>query len=274
MWPPPEIMSPRRLGYFTPILWERIPAREESSKEWSMIRECFAAVREGDFAALDELPRLYPSFQDQAVCVFARNLLGDAGTDKQLEAVAEYVREAVLEINSACELCHSLGLWGRLTAIEPILIAYDRFFPGQCAEGLPTYLSTILEAFPTIKLPIEGDDESFFTYESSVYKLLHNRIELFGTDLVYLQFGEIFSVERTARNLLSCLSQDWRNIVMRPYLRQRFEASTGIDCSDFYQDSDVQPLTITAKLETWLKNRESKKFVENERYFFGHRIPR
>ena len=59
-----------------------------------------------------------------------------------------------------------------------------------------------------------------------------------------------------------------------PYLREKFEACTGIDCSDFYDDGDFQPLTAAARLEAWLESDQPNKYLPGERYFFGHRIPR
>ena len=272
----PEIMSPRERGYFTPILWEPQPSLEDRADEWSFLRERFQAVREGDFTALDDLPGRYPALEDRAARVFARNLLGDAGTDEQLEAVEEYVREEVLAAERACELCHALGLWGRLSAAEPILVAYDRNFPAQYAEGLPAYLTTMLEADagPVARPPTKDDDDEFAAYEQCVGEALRRQVEAFGTDRAYVQLGEEFGVERTARQLHARLGADRRHTMMRPFLRQRFEASTGIDCSYFYEKSDARPLTIAAGLEEWLESPKPAAFAAGQRYFFGHWIPR
>ena len=51
------------------------------------------------------------------------------------------------------------------------------------------------------------------------------------------------------------------------------EASTGIDCSGFYQEEKPQPLTAAAIIEDFLESSESQHYEKGVRYFFGHRIP-
>ena len=147
MYVVPTIMEPRGLCYFTPVLWKALaPELEREVEEWRFLRERFARVRQGDFAALGDLLDIYPRLKSPATRLFATNLLGDAGTDEQLEAVEVFIVESVFDPSSVCDLCHSLGLWGRLSGVESILCAYDRHFPGQLVEGLPAYLTTMLES--------------------------------------------------------------------------------------------------------------------------------
>src|ERR1041385_7690812 len=147
MYVVPTIMAPRVRCYFTPVLWEaQRPELEDEVEEWRLLRERFARARKGDFGALGDLLGIYPRLKGPDTRLFATNLLGDAGTDEQLEAVEVFVIESIFDPSSVCELCHSLGLWGRLSGVEAILRAYDRHFPGQLAEGLPAYLTTMLES--------------------------------------------------------------------------------------------------------------------------------
>ena len=77
-----------------------------------------------------------------------------------------------------------------------------------------------------------------------------------------------------AERFLELLGDSRYATMMQPYLRQRFEASTGINCSDFYKQGDFQPLTAAARLEAWLESGAPDRFEPGERYFFGHKIPR
>lgn len=273
----PMIMSPRERCYFTPILWAANPELETGAEsEWHTLRTYFTAARRGQFSVLDDLPRLYPQLQDPAARLFARNLLGDAGTDAQLEAVEAFILDSPLDITNVCELCHSLGLWGRLSAVEAILTAYDRNFPGQCVESIPGYLTTMLEPEfgPAANYPRDDSLDAFNAYEIEVRSLLQTRLQELGGPKAYASFGGAFSVGHIAERMLQSIGSTPHEIMMRPFLRQRFEASTGIDCTDFYHDTDFQPLTAAAKLEAWLSSQEPARFALGERYFFGYRIPR
>jgi hypothetical protein len=56
-------------------------------------------------------------------------------------------------------------------------------------------------------------------------------------------------------------------------LRRRFEASTGIDCHDFYVEQGFQPLSAARIAEDFLNGPQAAKYEEGCRYFFGHLIP-
>ncbi len=56
-------------------------------------------------------------------------------------------------------------------------------------------------------------------------------------------------------------------------LREKFEASTGINCSGFYNNKQFQPLAATAVLEEFLESVDPQKYREGMRYFFGHPVP-
>lgn len=277
MYVVPTIMEPRERCYFTPVLWDVQPPQfEDDVHEWRLLRERFARARQGQFAALGDLVDMYPRLKGPDTRVFASNLLGDAGTDEQLESADAFVHETIFDPSSVCGLCHSLGLWGRLSAVEAILRAYDRLFPAQPAEGLPAYLSTMLESEfgAAADYPREDSLEAFVAYEKGVRALYENRLKELGGPKAYALFGGLFSVRRLAERYLELLGDSRYELMMQPYLRQRFEACTGIDCSDFYEKSEFRPLTAAARLEAWLESDAPDRFEPGERYFFGHRIAR
>lgn len=273
----PEVMQPRELWFFTPILWRSIPSLEGRERhEWPPLRERFAAAREGRFDALDDLFQIFRGLHDPATQLFALSLLGAAGTDRQLEQVEAFIIDEVEDPSAVCALCSSLGVWGRLSAVEPLLVAYDRYFPGQSAEGIPAYLTTMLEPEfgPAADYPREDTIEAFTAYETGVRELWQQRLAELGGPTAYAFFGGLFSVRRVAERYLELLGSSRYEVMMQPYLRSRFEESTGIDCSDFYVNTDFQPLTAAARIEAWLDSDAPKRFEPGERYFFGHRIPR
>src|SRR5215475_13493125 len=108
MFDDPCMMSGRGRCYFTPALWqEQVGHEGRSAHEWPELRERFQATRQGAFDALDDLLELYLRLEGPDTRLFARNLLGDAGTDRHLEAVEAYVLDTVADMVRVCELCRS-----------------------------------------------------------------------------------------------------------------------------------------------------------------------
>ncbi|MFO7562062.1 MAG: hypothetical protein R6X02_05420 [Enhygromyxa sp.] len=273
----PEVMQPRERWFFTPILWRRIPSLERhEAHEWPPLRERFAAAREGRFEALDDLLEIFLGIRDPATRLFARALLGAAGTERQLERVEAFVLNNTEDFSTSTELCSALGVWGRLSVVEAILFVYDRSFPAQSAEGIPAYLTTMLEPEfgPAADYPREDTIEAFTAYETGVRELWQQRLTELGGPKAYAFYGGPFSVRRLAERYLELLGSSPYEVMMQPYLRRRFEESTGIDCSEFYVNTNFQPLTAAARLEAWLDSSAPEAFEPGERYFFGHRIPR
>ena len=244
----PEVMHPRGRWFFTPILWRSIPSLERRERhEWPPLRERFAAAREGHFEALDDLLQIFLGLRNPATRLFARSLLAAAGTDRQLEQVEGFIIDDVDDPSAVRDLCTSLGVWGRLSAIEALLVAYDRF----SIEGSPAYLTTMLEPEfgPAADYPREDTIEAFTAYETGVRALWQQRLTELGGPTAYVFFGGPFSVRRVAERYLELLGSTPHEVMMQPYLRRRFEESTGIDCSDFYVNTDFQPLTAAARIE-------------------------
>ena len=96
-------------------------------------------------------------------------------------------------------------------------------------------------------------------------------VEKFGTDRITLWRGDVFSVGQPARDFLEGDNARIRGDLF--VYRHKFEANTGIDCSDFFVDLKRQYLSMQATLEDFLESGPDTRFDPGVRYFFGHRIP-
>ncbi len=129
-------------------------------------------------------------------------------------------------------------------------------------------MSLILETEPG---PI-ADDAQFFNiagYQAIVLKRHAELLEKLGSDQVIVFRGEIFCVERLAKLMLNSFSSGQFESV----LRRKFEANTGIDCTAFYVDGELQPLAAATILEAFLDGSDLGRYQEGQRYFFGHPLP-
>jgi hypothetical protein len=94
-------------------------------------------------------------------------------------------------------------------------------------------------------------------------------VEKLGGDQVFVYGGDRFGVVRFARLLLDRL----RTPPIPVYWRRKFEASTGINCSAFYENRTFRPLTAASIIEAFLDSPGAADYEDGARYFFGHRIP-
>lgn len=263
-------------GYFTKIQWTAVPEWEFGDDDWWALRERFAAVRQGDFSALDGLLEIRLTLNDPGAQRFVDNLLGDAGTDRHLEEVEAFILDEGFRINIVEDLCQSLCLWGRLSCIGTLLTIFDRFFDSGFNERIPSYFSSLLEPTPGPAWqdpPRNCADEKFYEYIHNVTELWERKKSELGSDS-YVLWGSQFSVETLARKLRVLNDNGLHTNILRRHVRHRFEAATGINCSSFFKNGEYQPLTAAAMAEIWLESDAPSKFVPGERYFFGHRIPR
>jgi hypothetical protein len=86
-------------------------------------------------------------------------------------------------------------------------------------------------------------------------------------------FGEVLHVPEVARELLGRLERSHENEATQPQLRRRLEASTGVDCSSFFENRGFRPLTAATMLETMLESGSLDRYVAGRRYFFGFPVP-
>jgi hypothetical protein len=292
-------------GYFTPAFWSPQPEEDDERPEWDIVRPCFQAARAGRFEELERLLDLvfpppgltfdlldpqtgFTPMRFGLVEQAARFLLGDAGTDAQLEAINARVAETpdnFFDSVHVARLCDCLAVWGRLSAAKTIyqnydgcVIGYGRGYGlvvGDDAKGHPGYLTTMLEPEwgPVADLPHGDTIADFEAYHQRFLGVYEQVLAKIGDEKAIVAFGEPFGVRQLAERFLDHLGSSNYDKMMRPFFRRRFEASTGIDCSDFYVDRDSEPLVIAARLEAWLDSPESQRYEVGARYFFGHRIP-
>jgi hypothetical protein len=98
-----------------------------------------------------------------------------------------------------------------------------------------------------------------------------------GTDRIPIWKGAVFGVkslvEHYYEKLVHAEAEDLDGLdVDFKDFRRKFESSTGISCSSFFENGEFQPLAATAILEEFLEGPEVNNYDEGVRYFFGHRI--
>ena len=224
-------------------------------------------AKRGDFSDISELVDLYDAADSWLLSAAYIALLGDTGTPAAFDRVLPIV-QARVEPTYQVDLSVALTVWGKLWVVPSILVGLEGLEGFQDAEDIPPALSEMLEETPG-PIADAADHERKDEYRAIVLSRYEELKGRFGIDDVMVLRGDRFGVPRLAGLMLAELSAGRLDL----YLRRRFEASTGIDCSAFYQNETLRPLAATAVIEKFLENPTGTKYEDGVRYFWGHRIP-
>jgi hypothetical protein len=170
------------------------------------------------------------------------------------------------------DLASTFALSGLLWTIPVMLEIYQRTPDEDDAKAIPLLMSQVLEPrfsqFSSRDLNVTISD-----YRKIVLEKYNGLLEQFKSENTPLYCGELFGVKSLALRLRNGLSSSAIHAAYVARDRHRFEAATGIDCRNFFQGYSLKVLAATAIVEEFIESRESEKYEEGVRYFFGHRIP-
>jgi hypothetical protein len=226
-------------------------------------------AKRGDFGLMQSLVPICADDSNPILSTLSSELLGDAGPDSVIDSVAERLKRNADNYEVTLDFCSVLHSRGMLADVPILLDAFETIQTIEDAEIVPVYLSDCLEDEPG-PLCDHHRFGSFGEYRRAVELRYQEIARNFGTDRILLLGGEPFGVLRLAQKMLTRLREPNFPI----FLRRRFEASTGIDCSSFYLDRQFQPLRAAALIEAFLEDPGVSRYRDGERYFFGHPIPR
>jgi hypothetical protein len=256
-------------GYHTFPLHPGVPgyAGAEDAALWAPFETFLAEAKAGRFERMDGVLDVYDQTESWVLAAAYTALLGDAAPRSCLEKVG-LLAQALLEPAYQVDFCKMLGAASRLADVPLLLWSWEQLEGYNDRDVIPRLLSRMLEARPG---PIASNHE-VLPLEEYKARVLAAQEELAGrlggTEVTVLA-GQRFEVPALVGLMLESLRHD----DLDPWLRRRFEATTGIDCSAFYKEQGLQPLVARTMLEGFLGSEEARHFVPGARYFFGHRIP-
>jgi hypothetical protein len=240
---------------------------DEEAAAWSGFEQVLGAAKRGDFSSVAQLLEVYDEagWTLGAACA---ELMGDIGSRQFFDTLRPAVT-GILDPTYSVDLGRSLTVWGHLSAIPTILETLGKIPDFEDAPALVQMLSVMLEPEPGVLGDIDGlQDVQAYSHEvTQQADLLAARL---GTRDVVVMFGDIFSVETLLGVMRQRLTKGGR---FNPYWRHKFEATTGVDCSSFYEDGILRPLQALAVLEDFEDLGGARRYKPGQRYFFGHPVP-
>ena len=233
---------------------------------WNELETLLKELKLGKFSNIYKIIRIFDSASDDSrlrrVCA---TILGDAGTDSCLKSVRANINP--LHVEKAVKYFHTLSNWGSVSAIHTMIDIFYSNYMFQAAESMSIHFSMLLVKDFSLVL-VKPKDNQIDDYCNSI----ESRISAIKDDTLIWN-GDIFSIVQVAERLMDCLSDSHYNRVFQTFARHKIEASTGIDCTGFYENEIFQPLAAASIIESFLDSDVANEYEDGVRYFFGHRIP-
>lgn len=245
---------------------------------WIRMQEVLEEAKKGNFSNVGELIDLHNQGKNAVLKSRCARILGDAGSSACFDRVREellfeFNRGDEYDIDKLSNFSEALWSWGELS-IVPVLIQQFRFLGASPdSEIIPIRLSFLLEKEQwgdIADVPKADSLEEYCALVVESYELLKAKL---GTDKVIVYNGDLWSVNRFAGLILRRVGDVGFSHTFNTVLRRKFEASTGIDCTDFFEAGGFRPLAAAAIVEEFLDSGESDNYQDGVRYFFGHQIP-
>ena len=268
----PETLNWQGRGYFAYEAVDALPAPADCDKlsaqqPYPAWTSALTQARQGDFAPVSSLLQMANGDTHPVIQRLCEDLLGDAGPARTLDEIADRVSAPGLDYEQVMGWCGVLTRRGRLADIAVVLDAFERIVEIEDAEIIPVKISEYLEA--GYELADHTGFDSFQHYRQAVLARRDDLASQFGSDQALVVHGQRLSMTTLAERIV--------NRAREPHfptcLHRVFEASTGIDCSSFYEAGRFKPMQAAALMETFLESPLSRQFEDGVRYFFGHRIP-
>jgi hypothetical protein len=238
----------------------------ENAATWSTFETLLEEAKQGHFERMPEALDEYDNSDDWVLKEAFACLMGDAGTRVCIEKLIRLTK-AMIDPSYQVDFCKILGAWGNLSAVPLLLMSWEKLEGYDDREDIPDLLSHLLEPRPgpIADLAATGGGTGYHDLVTSAHHALCTRL---GTDNVIVLHGELFSVKRLCRHILEALAHG----TFEPYMRRKLEATTGVDCTGFYHDGNLDPLGAAAIVESVLHGPHLPRYADGVRYFFGHRL--
>jgi hypothetical protein len=242
----------------------------ETFPAWQAFDQLLESAKMGRFHEVEMLIDWHNESEDWVIRGAFVKLLGDAGQGRVL-------RDLLANVYPTCDIVDQYDYgeafvnWTSLSAIPALIELYSADSESQDAKFIPLRLSRLLEAEPGPigDFPRNGSSAAVAGYHGIVMDKYEELCRTFGTRDAYVFRGGKLHVTSVAE----CILRDLQKQQFNQEMRHKFEAMTGIDCSGFYVDRQLQPLAAAAIVEEFLDSGAGDKYEPGVRYFFGYPIP-
>jgi len=237
--------------------------------EWETILEIFTEASNGKFQHIELLPNLIRNSSDFHLKFAGLKLMGDASTDSDVLALADFFQDSDPDIRYASYSAAASS--SNLNLIRELIQSTKSIKPGVELELLSDSVSEVLEwSYDSISEPV-----SYQEFRSiSLDKI--DEIETRIGKNIPIMYGEILDIRNVVKKIGGILNIDnlsEYNDLAYDYI-SKFESMTGMISSDWFnEDESIQATNIQNSFNLFEKTNLYNSFLPGKRYFFSHPIP-
>ena len=258
-----------------------------SSDVWEVLAGVLLSCRSGNFVELSRIPDLLRRDDGFLFQIAAFELVGYAGSwnfiDRFFKGFLSEINDSNIQYYLAITLANSCGLW----AVEPLLELHAAAVEQESRYQIERHLSYLLEEENDF-LWIGAEEQEvpdpdkfevhttvdFESYAEEVRLARQEVVERIGSMEKPVYEGRLLNINDIAKRVYDRLTSE-DEATGRIYREHMiFEATTGTDCSGFYdKENSLQYLPAAAIMEDFFESDAGIRFQPGQRYFFGHPIP-
>ncbi len=243
-----------------------------SADAWIVLASVLEHAKLGDRSAVGRLAGVLVPESPPMLIRGAVALLADAGTDVDWSALRSLLtgRSDYLRL----EACWAIRSAGHLSLVPDMLRAWSVAERQVDRESIGFGMSSLLEAEPgAVASPEEYSRERYMELVSDAFVRLRDSI---GGDAAQVWRGRAYDVPQLAEKMWEmCFDKEVDLEDLRVsflLLRHRFEAATGWDCTEFYDNRRIDPNAIASVIGSFLEGLDENQYRPGVRYSFGHPI--
>jgi hypothetical protein len=293
------------LGYhyvLSPKEREQVESEAPNENPWFEVARVVERAKRGDFSGIGSLNRFFDINLKTNVAPVAMLITGDLGPKTDLSALVKVMRQGPDGFRVyACQAARNAGcLW----LVPHMLEAWHLSDSADAHESIGFAIADLLD--PICRLDQDGeiavraghftirregklasskleqlavkvsDPNASKTFNDLVMRRFHEISASCADDSMTIWAGRVMGVQEFAHYFLKMITMETFMSVQSSLtiaLREKFEASTGLDCSKLYHDGRFRQISAIGVLEPFLDSAESDRFETGARYFFSHRIP-
>lgn len=260
-----------------------------STDPWTVLGSVLLRAQQGDLRAVEVLPELMMRDNGALVWNACIQLIGFAGSRSFVLDTAQRFLSNPNDLGVQWYIADMLRNGCTLRAVAPLLDLHAAATDQDARRHIEHCLSTVLEEEPgdldqgpeEHEVPDPDYPEPFTEYRTVLDRAEYTeQVRAVSAEVARrlsspdqpVTAGQPLDLPGLASRLHARIRSGAENSSRMEWERMCFEASTGINCADFYKEGNLQRLAALAILEGFLDSRAEARIELGVRYFFGHSI--
>ena len=260
-----------------------------STAPWTVLGSVLLRAQQGDLRAVEVLPELMMRDNGALVWNACIQLIGFAGCRSFVLDTAQRFLSNPNDLGVQWYIADMLRNGCTLRSVAPLLDLHAAATDQYARRHIEHCLSTVLEEEPgdldqgpeEHEVPDPDYPEPFTEYRTVLDRAGYTeQVRAVSAQVAQrlaspdqpVTAGQALDLPGLALRLHARIRSGAENSSRMEWERMCFEAATGINCSEFYKEGNLQRLAALAILEGFLDSRAAARFELGIRYFFAHPI--